>query len=182
MTKVYGPSDEHPQEVTRKRNKNVKKSRKPKIDQEKKRKLRHTRQWKQLKSRLVNQRGEIDEITGKKILKEDKLTCHHMRLNPESYGDFSNLEDFMLLSEISHQTLHWLWELTKGEDFTILERFRDTLTRMKELNDEDSGTRHVSDPHRSSDPGTRPEPDDSEYRLADIHDYEEVLELQLRVV
>jgi hypothetical protein len=182
MTKVYGPSDEHPQEVTRKRNKNVKKSRKPKIDQEKKRKLRHTRQWKQLKSRLVNQRGEIDEITGKKIMKEDKLTCHHMRLNPESYGDFSNLDNFMLLSESTHQVLHWLWQLTNGENFIIFDKFKETLKRMKELNDEDSGTRHVSDPHGSSDSGSESESRDNGNGLADIHDYEEVLELQLRMV
>jgi hypothetical protein len=182
MTKVYGPSDEHPREVTRKRNKNVKKSRKTKIDQEKKRKLRHTRQWKLLKSRLVNERGEIDELTGKKILKEDKLTCHHMRLNPETYGDFSHPEDFMLLSESTHQVLHWLWQLTNGEDFSILDKFRETLKRMKELNDEDSWTGHVSDPHGSSDSGSESESRDNGNGLADIHDYEEVLELQLRMV
>lgn len=182
MTTEYGRSDEH-KKLTKRRNKNVKKSPKKKIiDQDKKRKLRHSRQWRELKRYLISKRGEIDEITGKKIIKDDKLTCHHMRLTAEKYGDFSNPDDFMLLAESTHQVVHWLWQLTKGEDFSILDKLRDTLKRMKELEDEDSRTGSIDNSHGCRDSHSGRDADCEGSDLADIHDYEEVLERQLSMV
>ena len=125
-----------------------------KIDQKRKFKLRHTREWHDLKQRLIKARGLIDELTCRELANDDKLTCHHMNLRAEQYGEFSKDDDFMLLTEMSHRVVHWLWQITNGEDFSILDRLRATLERMKELTDEDSWTGHVSDPHglRDDDP------------------------------
>jgi len=131
--------------------------RKRRVDQKKKAKLRHSREWKNLKNRLIAERGMIDELTMRLLDAEEKVTCHHMNLNAEEYGEFSKDDDFMLLSESSHKAVHWLWHITKGVDFSILDRIREILERMKELTDEDSRTRHVSDSHWRSEDDSRPE-------------------------
>ena len=179
-TTEFGHSDEHKGErkrVTRRKNELEEKSLRhsnKNMDQKRKQKLRHTRQWRELKTRLISSRGKIDELTGHQLTRDDKLTCHHMRLTAEKYGEFTKDEDFMLLTETTHRVVHWLWELTKGEDFTILEKLESVLRRMKELQDEDSGTGHVSDPHGRCETGTGREIEYPERGLADVHDYQEV--------
>lgn len=179
-TTEFGRSDEHKGEkkrVTRRKKEREEKSllhSNKLMDQKRKQKLRHTRQWRELKARLIASRGKIDELTGHKLTRDDKLTCHHMRLTAEKYGEFTKDEDFMLLTETSHRVIHWLWEMTKGEDFSIFERMKSVLTRMKELTDEDMRTGHVGDPHGSCETGTGREIEYPERGLADVHDYQEV--------
>ena len=179
-TTEFGRSDEHRGErkrVTKRKkeleDKSLRHANKL-MDQKRKQKLRHTRQWRELKARLIAARGKIDEVTGHQLTRDDKLTCHHMRLTAEKYGEFTRDEDFLLLTETTHRFVHWLWEMTKGEDFTIFERMKAVLKRMKELQDEDSGTGHVGDPHRSCEAGTGREIEYPERGLADVHDDEEV--------
>lgn len=151
----YGHSDHHRIEKhideVREKHKNSNQIQKRKL------KIRHSRQWRALKERLIASRGPIDEVTGQKIKNIEKVTCHHMRLNPKKYSDFSRDSDFMILSDMTHSVVHWLWEHTHGVDFSILNKLEDVLKKMREYLEEDevetyenSGTGPVSDSLRRS--------------------------------
>lgn len=105
---------------------------KHKLNQQDKHKLRQSNDWLKLKRRLVEKYGEIDFITGKPLI-PDKMTCHHLDLNPENYANYSKEENFIMLNEGTHRLLHQLYNYYE-QDRNILEKLKSVMDRMIAIN------------------------------------------------
>ena len=107
---------------------------KHKLNQKDKHKIRQSDDFKKLKRRLIEKYGEFDYITGSQLV-DDKMTCHHMDLNPEHYANFNNEDNFIMLNEGTHRLLHQLFNYYE-KDCSILEKFKKVMDRMLIINNE----------------------------------------------
>ena len=93
-----------------------------------KRDFRKSKKWKDFRHKKnVEQKG-IDPITKHKLCKG--ANCHHRKVtsNEEEYSDLSNENDFVMLNNMTHKMLHWLYTYWK-KDPSILERINDELSK-----------------------------------------------------
>lgn len=104
---------------------------KRKLTQKDKHKIRASSDFKQLKRRLIEKYGDIDYITGKPLI-TDKMTCHHLDLNPEKYADYSNEDNFIMLNESTHRLLHQLYNFYEN-DKDILDKLKEVMDKMDEI-------------------------------------------------
>lgn len=100
-------------------------------NERKKRNFRASVKWKKFRHfKNVEQKG-LCYITHKKLLKRAQL--HHMDLNPEHYEDISKPENFVFVNASVHDWLHEIYRYYKT-DPTILDRLREVLDKMVEIN------------------------------------------------
>lgn len=104
---------------------------KRKLTQKDKHKIRQSSEFKKLKHRLIEKYGEIDFITGKPLV-PDRMTCHHIDLNPENYADYSNEDNFIMLNENTHRLLHQLYNFYE-QDEDILNKLKSVMDKMKAI-------------------------------------------------
>lgn len=74
---------------------------------------------------------EKDALTGSKLSK--RFNLHHLNMNPDTYDDISNRDNFIPLNSKSHDCIHFLFDYYK-KDPEILDRLKDILDKMVELN------------------------------------------------
>lgn len=96
--------------------------------QKKKRDFRASKKWKDFRKQKMNEQGNIDPITLKKLYKGWNLHHRHVSANDDEYQDISNSEHYVCLNKQTHEFLHWLYRYWK-KDPTILERIINELTK-----------------------------------------------------
>lgn len=95
-------------------------------------KIRSSKAWKDLREKIKDLQEGKDYLSQKKLAKRT-AALHHMDLNSEHYGDFSDLSHFVFLNSKGHESLHWAYEIYK-KDPSFLDRFKELLDRMVEIN------------------------------------------------
>lgn len=100
-----------------------------------KRKVRASKEWKELKDYYRNVQNNIDPITLSKLSKSANL--HHMSQNNDFYDDFSQGR-FLLLNHRSHVFLHFCYNQYKKQgDFDFLKIIKSLVLEMDKLTKED---------------------------------------------
>ena len=97
---------------------------------EKKAKLRTTKEWKAFRIKIAEKQNKKDVITGKPLRKG--YNCHHLDMGAENYDKLTE-ENFIALNKQTHEALHFLFRYYQ-KDHTILDRLKNVLDRMNELN------------------------------------------------
>lgn len=93
-------------------------------------KVRATPEWRQLRIDLSDEYWNYDPITNKPLRKG--FNVHHMRLDPEKYGDLEQ-RYFLPLNKQTHEFLHWAYRYARNdEDF--MKRLCYFVGQMVELN------------------------------------------------
>ena len=93
-------------------------------------KFRQTKVWKEFRKRMFEKQDGKDIITGKKLCRG--YNTHHLDTSAENYDQLTE-ENFVALNKQTHETLHFLFRYYQ-KDQTILDRFKEVLDRMNELN------------------------------------------------
>ena len=93
-------------------------------------KFRQTKAWKEFRKRMFEKQGGKDTITGKKLCRG--FNCHHLDMSAENYDQLTE-ENFIALNKQTHEALHFLFRYYQ-KDKTILDRFKEVLDKMNELN------------------------------------------------
>ena len=93
-------------------------------------KFRQSKEWKEFRKRMFEKQDGKDIITGKKLCKGYHV--HHLDLSAENYDQLTE-ENFVALNKQTHETLHFLFRYYQ-KDPTILDRLKNVLDRMNELN------------------------------------------------
>ena len=99
--------------------------------QKEKDRVRHSKEWKELKETIRIKQNGRDCITGAKIRKSANL--HHMNLDPEEYGNLSDESHFILVNSNTHKWIHQMLPYYK-KDETVIDRLEEILKKMKEIN------------------------------------------------
>lgn len=99
--------------------------------QTKKQKFRESKEWKEFREQKILEQKRIDPITNGRLLKASN--CHHLCMDESTYDDISDPEKFMVVNKATHKVIHFLYSYYK-KDPTVLNRIRDVLDRMVELN------------------------------------------------
>ena len=99
--------------------------------QKAKTKFRSSKKWKEFRHKIYVKQGGKDYITQSKLRKYSAL--HHCDLNPTHYEDLSNEDNFYYLNNGMHDAIHYLFTYYK-KDQTVLDRLKEVLDRMMELN------------------------------------------------
>ena len=97
---------------------------------EKKSKFRQTKEWKEFRKRIFDKQDGKDIITGKKLYRG--YNVHHLDMSAENYDQLIE-ENFIAVNKQTHETLHFLFRYYQ-KDPTVLDRFKEVLDRMNELN------------------------------------------------
>lgn len=92
--------------------------------------FRQSKAWKQLR-KTKRESDCKDALTLKKL--SPQFNLHHLDLNPDNYTNISDTDKFMCLNKKSHDTVHFLWTYYR-KDPTVIDRLREILERMKEIN------------------------------------------------
>lgn len=96
--------------------------------QKSKRNFRASKAWKAFRHKInVLQKG-IDPITKGKLRKGCNLHHRKVTSNEEEYQDMSNEEDFVMLNNMTHKMLHFLYPYWK-KDPSILQRIEEELEK-----------------------------------------------------
>ena len=93
-------------------------------------KFRQSKEWKEFRKRMFEKQGGKDTITGKKLCRG--FNCHHLDMSAENYNQLIE-ENFVALNKQTHEALHFLFSYYQ-KDPTILDRFKEVLDKMNELN------------------------------------------------
>ena len=93
-------------------------------------KFRQTKAWKEFRQKMRDKQNGLDYITGKKLNKFWNL--HHLDMSIENYEKLEE-ENFVALNKQMHETVHTLFRYYQ-KDPTVLDRLKEVLDRMKELN------------------------------------------------
>ena len=93
-------------------------------------KFRQSKEWKEFRKRMFEKQGGKDTITGKKLCRG--FNCHHLDMSAENYDQLIE-ENFIALNKQTHEALHFLFRYYQ-KDPTILDRFKEVLDKMNELN------------------------------------------------
>ena len=93
-------------------------------------KFRQSKEWKEFRERMFEKQGGKDTITGKKLCRG--YNVHHLDMSTENYNQLIE-ENFVALNKQTHETLHFLFRYYQ-KDPAILDRFKEVLDRMNELN------------------------------------------------
>ena len=93
-------------------------------------KFRQSKEWKEFRKRIFDKQDGKDIITGKKLYKGYNL--HHCDMSAENYDKLIE-ENFVAVNKQTHEALHFLFRYYQ-KDHTILDRFKEILDRMNELN------------------------------------------------
>ena len=101
------------------------------MSQKDKTKFRQSIKWKKFKTYIKKTR-KLDCITLYPLRKGWNL--HHLNLNEEHYTDLSNETHFEPLNRKTHETIHFLYNYY-AKDKEIIDRLRDLLERMYEINE-----------------------------------------------
>ena len=96
-------------------------------------KVRRSPEWAELRKAKFDEQDGIDPITLRPLTYG--YNCHHMQCeNWKKYDDLDP-EKFVCLNSKSHSTIHFIWDIVKREgDFAVLDRIKEILEKMKELN------------------------------------------------
>ena len=92
--------------------------------------FRQTKVWKEFRKRIFNKQDGKDIITGKKLYKG--FNCHHLDMSAENYDQLIE-ENFIAVNKQTHDALHFLFRYYQ-KDPTVLDRLKEVLDRMNELN------------------------------------------------
>ena len=93
-------------------------------------KFRKTKEWSEFRKRIFDKQEGKDVITGKKLYKG--YNVHHCDMSEANYDKLIE-ENFIAVNKNTHETLHFLFRYYK-KDPTVLDRFKEVLDRMSELN------------------------------------------------
>ena len=99
-------------------------------NQYKKAMVRKTPEWRQLRTDIADEYDNKDAITLKPL--RTGWNCHHLDMDVENYDDLS-IERCRPLNKSSHDLVHTLYRYYE-KDKTVLERLKDILDKMVELN------------------------------------------------
>lgn len=99
--------------------------------QYKKKKVRDTAAWRQLRLDIADEHDNLCALTKKKLLKG--WQNHHLDMSEENYDDFSDHSKFVPLNRAAHDLVHTLFRYYR-KDPTILDRLKDILDKMSEYN------------------------------------------------
>lgn len=99
-------------------------------ERDRKASFRRTKTWKEWRIKIAELQNGKDAITGKKLSK--MFHCHHMDMSAENYDKLIE-ENFIALNKQMHDTVHILFRYY-AKDPSILEKLKNILDRMKELN------------------------------------------------
>ena len=97
---------------------------------EKKSKFRKSKEWKEFRKKIFDKQDGKDIITGKKLYKG--YNVHHLDMSVENYDQLIE-ENFVAVNKQTHETVHTLFRYYQ-KDPNILDRLKEVLDRMKELN------------------------------------------------
>ena len=97
---------------------------------DKKSKLRATKEWKEFRKHIFDKQNGKDIITGKPLRKG--YNVHHLDLSVENYDQLIE-GNFVAVNKQTHEALHFLFRYYQ-KDPTVLDRFKEVLDRMNELN------------------------------------------------
>ena len=95
-------------------------------------KFRYSEAWKNFRKKLM-EKQKVDPITGNKLSKI--ANCHHLSLDENKYDDISNEDNFVMLSKLSHDCVHFLF--LKSDPKAWRKRIKGLikiLEKMEELN------------------------------------------------
>ena len=101
------------------------------MSQKDKTNFRQSIKWKRFKAYIKKTR-KLDCITLYPLRKGWNL--HHLNLNEEHYTDLSDETHFEPLNRKTHETIHFLYTYYV-KDKGIIDRLRDLLERMYEINE-----------------------------------------------
>ena len=93
-------------------------------------KFRQTKDWKAFRKRIFDKQDGKDIITGKKLYRG--YNVHHCDMSEANYDKLIE-ENFVALNKQTHEVLHFLFRYYQ-KDNTILDRLKNVLDRMNELN------------------------------------------------
>lgn len=93
-------------------------------------KFRATKAWKEFRKKIFDKQDGKDFITGKKLYK--RYNVHHCDMSAENYDQLDE-DNFFALNMQMHDTVHVLFRYYP-KDKTILDRLKQVLDRMCELN------------------------------------------------
>ena len=93
-------------------------------------KFRQSKEWKEFRKRIFDKQDGKDIITGKKLYRG--YNVHHCDMSAENYDQLIE-ENFIAVNKQTHDALHFLFRYFQ-KDPNILDRFKEVLDRMNELN------------------------------------------------
>ena len=93
-------------------------------------KFRQSKEWKEFRKRIFDKQDGKDVITGKKLYRG--YNVHHCDMSAENYDQLIE-ENFIAVNKQTHDALHFLFRYFQ-KDPNILDRFKEVLDRMNELN------------------------------------------------
>lgn len=99
-------------------------------DQQIKKKVRDTPEWKQLRIDIQEEYDNKDPITNKKLIKG--FNVHHCCMKTEEYDNL-DIERFRPHNKKTHDFIHWLFRYYV-KDHDILDRIKEELDLMEQLN------------------------------------------------
>lgn len=99
------------------------------LTSEEKNKFRDTFVWREFRKKFSD---GVDFISLKKLPK--KWNLHHMSLSPYTYTDLND-KLFVSLSSKNHELLHHFYGMYR-KDRAVLDRFKELLDRMCEINED----------------------------------------------
>ena len=116
----------------------MKKSRRPKKRRVEnlKESFRKSPEWSEFRTRIAELFNHQDYLTGRRLTKG--YNVHHLKTGQdvEGYCDISDETKFMPLNRYSHKLLHYVFTYYR-KDKSILDRLREVLDRMCELEQEE---------------------------------------------
>ena len=92
--------------------------------------FRQSKKWQNFRKKMFTESSR-DFVTHKKLRSGYRL--HHLDLNPDHYEDVSDPSHFENLNSDIHSVVHKLYTYYK-KDPLIIDRLRELLERMKEIN------------------------------------------------
>lgn len=87
--------------------------------------FRRSKTWKTFREKL-RKKQKTDPITGSPLQKN--CNCHHGDENPAHYEDISDESKFIMLNQMSHSCLHFVWG-----DGNKRYNWKDRLKKLAEL-------------------------------------------------
>ena len=93
-------------------------------------KFRQSKAWREFRKKIFDKQDGKDAITGKKLYKG--YNVHHLDMSAENYDQLIE-ENFIAVNKQTHETIHTLFRYYQ-KDPTILDRLKEVLDRMNELN------------------------------------------------
>lgn len=100
-------------------------------NQIKKKKVRDTPEWKQLRIDIASEHDNLDAITNRKLLKG--WNCHHCDMSVDNYDKLDDHSHFVPLNKSSHELVHTLFRYYR-KDKGVLDRLKAILDLMDKLN------------------------------------------------